>query len=164
MATNVYRQMWPATSNVPEDRRLVGVFSVAASGSAISLGTFVRPSAGSAATTGLGNMFTVTQPSAGTADFFVSTAEKIYQECAAFAQVQLRPDDGTAAATAPAITNATYAGVQTSRYDSTTGGFWVCLLNADGSKLTVTKSPPTGYTWRVSFEVVAKPTISPASL
>lgn len=168
--TNVYRQFWKATSNVAEDRRLVGVFNIVADGASWTLGSFVRPSAGSTATAGQGNMFTVTQSAtvggASTANtpFFVATTEKIYQACATFAQVNLFPTNGTTAATAPVVAQATFAQAQASRYDSTTGGFWITLLDYKGDPLGATQVPPTGYTWRISFEVVIKPTVTPVSL
>jgi hypothetical protein len=164
MATAPYRQFWKATSNVSEDRRIIGTFAMTAAASHWTLGSFVRPSAGSAATSGQGNNFTVTQPGGQDTPFLVTPLENIVQPVAIMAEVILVPTDATAAATAPVLTAATYAGVQASQYNATTGTFWLCPVDTVGKALPAATAPPTGYTWLVQFELIIKPTFVPASV
>jgi hypothetical protein len=182
-----YRQMWPVTSNVAEDKRYCGAFS--ASTTDASLGTFVRPSAGPAAAPGAGELFTVSVPTAGTFIWLVQILETAIQPVYVRAGMNFRATTagtggsiplpptapaGTANAGALTLTNKPLT-VQCSVLDVPATGssgaaalsnsFYIWLTDTDGTIPAASLTAPTNFAGglHIWFEVLVKPTMVPAS-
>lgn len=150
-----YRDKKPVLSTVGSDQRVVGRFAV--TGATVGA---CRPSAGSTAANGAGNVFTVSVPTAGSALFQVTLAEGYYLPIGAGPEINV--PFNTSATSVPAV-NA-YASV----VDSTSNSFLIYVVNSSGTVLTGATTPtaaaglPSGTF--ISFELVSKQSVSPASL
>jgi hypothetical protein len=168
MATSSpYRRMYVPSTNVSSDRRLIGVFSLATTTGG-GLGTFVRPSTSLAdAAAGLGNMFTVTQPTGSTSQYLVTFSEKQLQPVFVYADLVLQANTGGTDGTPPSpppYTAVTPYAVCTA-VDQGSHSFYITLLNPTTGEIDGgTTSPPTGFTWLISFEACEKALVAPTSL
>lgn len=153
-----YRNKWFPESNVPRDTRISGEFGITASTGAPT--TLVRPSAGSGATAGQGNLFTVTQLST----YNSGTNAAAYQ--ITFTENYLKhvfTDAGVSfpfSLTTPATGQQTTA-VSISQYDATTNSIVLVLSNGTTGTMLQGATVPA---CNVMFEACFINTTSPNSL
>lgn len=190
-STTPYRQLWKCTTNVSEEKRYLGTFEVnTATGALLA---FVRPSAGSGATAGQGDLFTVTQPTANQFTWLVQLQETAGQPIwvdGYYMMGATTAGTGGSIPVAPAVPTAATGGllnnagnsllsVVTTCIDSpsyTVGTsfnapfsntFYVSLIDGAGviPSSTLANHLPTSYSRLfLAFEAVVKPTVVPASL
>lgn len=190
-STTPYRQLWKSTSNISEDKRYCGSFEVDTATGALK--AFVRPSAGSAAAAGAGELFTVSQPTVGKFMWLVQLQETAGQPVwvDGFYSVGATtagtggsiPVPPTAPTTATggllnnAATSLLSAMLSTIDSPSYTAGqsfqpafsnsFYIWLVDGAGliPTATLAATMPTSFTRLfLNFEALVKPTVVPASL
>jgi len=179
MANAPYREFWKPRTNIPQDRRILGTFSLTANGTNITLGSFVRPSQGTAAPPGLGSMFTVSQPSVSAPTFLIVLGEQQLQPLNVIPSLNYVPTtpgsstsgNGNTVITYPAAPSFTGSALSTAAYsvvataiDVPSNSFYITLVDYTGGTAAATDQPLSGYTWQIAFEAIQKPTFSPASL
>ncbi len=174
-------------SNVANDVRIGGLFAVSSTTGAV--GTIVRPSLGSGATAGQGNLFTVTQVTANKYLWRVVLTEAYFKPMWVDAQVMLVPTSGTAGTggynTSAAVTypTAPTAGLQNNgataalscfatavdapaNTGATDGSnsFYIYLADNAGAIPTTSPTVPANYTILINFEASFLNTTSPNTL
>lgn len=175
-----YRIKPPVTGNVYPDVRINGMFAI--DGSTAALGTIVRPSAGSGASAGVGELFTVTVPTAGTFLWKVALAEQYFAPVWVKANVMLVPtsDNAGTATTFPTVpsaplknnanNSAIHADVTFVDVPIDTGAtdgsntFYIFLTDGAGLIPTSALTVPSGYTAMVAFEACFKNSVAPVTL
>lgn len=190
-STTPYRQLWLASTNVSEEKRYLGSFEVNTATGALA--AFVRPSAGYGAAAGVGDLFTVTQPTAGKFMWLVQLTETAGQPVWVDGFYNVGPTTagtGGAAPVAPTAPTSATGGllnnaatsllsVLASAVDSPsyTAGtsfnpalsntFYLWLVDGAGviPTSTLATTMPTSFSRLfINFEAVVKPTVVPASL
>lgn len=178
-----YRLKPLVSSNVYPDVRICGMFAVTVSSGV--LGTITRPSAGSGATAGKGELFTVTQPDAVTNkwQYLVTLSEQYFAPVSVGAWYQLVPPSSATtnavptAPTAGLLNNASTAGIDVfvTAVDvpietGNTGGFgsnsfYISLTDGtSGALITTAPVLPSGYTLQICFEGIFKNSVAPTTL
>lgn len=174
------------TTNLANAVTIAGMFAINSTTGAT--GAITRPSQGSGAATGQGNLFTVTQPTANKFLWQVKLTEQYYKPVLTWARLTMVPTAGNAgtgvkpgsaftAPTAPSANVLDNAGTNTVSAFSTgvdvpasTGStdgsntFYIFLSGAAGVIPTAGLTVPAGYTLFVEFEAEFINAVSPTTL